>query len=307
MTKRFLIIIMLGMTIPAHADISDSGNLTIGGQGVIVGTMTVQGNAFSVGGSTFSVLSGTVNVGGLLKVSATGIQWNDGTTSTSSSSGAGVGNVVLTATQTFTGANTFASTVTALGAANFWIMISSGDVTTSTFTPTIYFSGISMSSRTCAVEVISISTSSSYYPVFFFNGDPTAKYTYCGSLVATGGGYPGWCFANSIAAPIYMQHYSSSAQNISPNKRWRARIEFSPGEGGDNIDFVDDFLGDTAWQTGTKVRSTVSGNYSGGGPASSLSLGVSHNNAIDITGALTATDSFNGLHWEWWCKGFSYR
>lgn len=109
---RILVLIAAAMiATPVRADVSDSGNLQIGGEGVIAGTMTVQGNAFSVGGSTFSVLAGTVNVGGLLKVSAAGIQWNDGKVSTTSVSGGGggVGDAVLTSSQTFSGANVFTS------------------------------------------------------------------------------------------------------------------------------------------------------------------------------------------------------
>lgn len=111
MTRLFLSIIALALAASARADVSDSGSLTIGGQGVIQGTMTVQGSAFSVGGTTFSVAGGSVTLGGQLNVSAAGIKWADGTVSVSSSGG-GVGNVVLTATQTFSGANTFTSSIT---------------------------------------------------------------------------------------------------------------------------------------------------------------------------------------------------
>ena len=69
MKKLLLFAALLGPLAPlAHAQTTYPGNAVLGG------TMTVQGNAFSVGGSTFSVLAGTVNVGGLLKVSPAGIQ-----------------------------------------------------------------------------------------------------------------------------------------------------------------------------------------------------------------------------------------
>lgn len=99
-----LLAIFTSLAGSAHADVSDSGNLTIGGQGIIAGTMTVQGNAFGVGGSTFAVLAGTVNVGGLLKISAAGIQWNDGKVSTTSSSGGGA-VLASTFTTNFPGAS----------------------------------------------------------------------------------------------------------------------------------------------------------------------------------------------------------
>lgn len=105
-------LIALGPAVSARADLSDSGNLTIGGTGVIQGTMTVQGAEFSVGGTTFSVAGGSVTLGGRLNAAAAGIKWADGSTSTTASAGGGSGNVVLTATQTFSGVNTFTSTTT---------------------------------------------------------------------------------------------------------------------------------------------------------------------------------------------------
>lgn len=96
MTKEILLLIVLSIAAPVHADISDSGNLTIGGQGVIVGTMTVQGNAFSVAGATFSVAGGSITLGGRLNAAAAGIKWADGTTSTTAASGAAVAVTTFT-------------------------------------------------------------------------------------------------------------------------------------------------------------------------------------------------------------------
>lgn len=113
MTKKILLALALGLTAASsRADISDSGNLTIGGNGVFQGTTTVQGNSFSVGGATFTVAGGSVTLGGRLNVSAAGIKWADGTVSVSSAAGGGSGNAVLSATQTWSGANIFASSVT---------------------------------------------------------------------------------------------------------------------------------------------------------------------------------------------------
>ena len=92
------------------ADVSDSGNLVIGNQGVIQGTMTVQGNAFSVGGSTFSVAGGSITLGGRLNLGADGIKWPNGTVTTSTSDFGGGGNSNLSSTQSWSGAQTFLST-----------------------------------------------------------------------------------------------------------------------------------------------------------------------------------------------------
>lgn len=108
-----LLLALMCLASAAHADVSDSGNLSIGGQGVIAGTMTVQGNAFSVGGTTFSVAGGSITLGGRLNAAAAGIKWADGTISTTAASGGGAGgDALLSTTQTFTGANTYASSFT---------------------------------------------------------------------------------------------------------------------------------------------------------------------------------------------------
>lgn len=90
MTRIIFSMIALLLAASARADVSDSGNLTIGGNGVIQGTMTVQGNAFSVGGATFSVAGGSITLGGRINAAAAGIMWSDGTISTTASSGGAV-------------------------------------------------------------------------------------------------------------------------------------------------------------------------------------------------------------------------
>jgi len=61
-TLQFGVGLIFALVGVAHADISDSGNLTIGGQGIFIGTVTVQGNAFSVGASTLAVTGGKVGI-----------------------------------------------------------------------------------------------------------------------------------------------------------------------------------------------------------------------------------------------------
>lgn len=120
MTRQILLLLALAIATPAFADVSDSGNLTIGGQGIIVGTMTVQGNAFSVGGTTFSVAGGSVTLGGRLNAAAAGIKWADGSTSTTASSGSG-SNVDVTSCTTGGFGGTWTNTAfgTALTTATF--------------------------------------------------------------------------------------------------------------------------------------------------------------------------------------------
>lgn len=91
--------LLAALALPARADIVDSGSLTIGGQGVIGGTFTVQGNALGVAGSisatsatlsgsgaqvySLTTSSGIHMVNGILKFeSGTMIQWADGSVST---------------------------------------------------------------------------------------------------------------------------------------------------------------------------------------------------------------------------------
>lgn len=120
---------LLGLlALPAKADIVDSGSLQIVGQGIIGGTMTVQGNALGVAGSvlaTSATLSGTGAqvyslttssgihlINGKLRFEAGGmIEWADLTKSTTASAGASgpifnSTSVIRTANVSFTN-NTF--------------------------------------------------------------------------------------------------------------------------------------------------------------------------------------------------------
>lgn len=116
--------LLTALALPARADIIDSGYLQVGGQGIFGGTVTVQGNALGVAGSVsatsatlsatgaqtyaLTTSSGIHMVNGKLKLdSGAMIQWPDGSTSTTAASAGGGGNAVLSATQTFSGANTF--------------------------------------------------------------------------------------------------------------------------------------------------------------------------------------------------------
>jgi|GEM_PF-3117024 len=95
-----LLAMALLFCVPAHADITDTGDLNIRGQGIIGGTMTVQGSAFSVGGA-ITASSATLTASGANTYSLTlsssihltggGVVWPDGTRSTTATSGSGSG------------------------------------------------------------------------------------------------------------------------------------------------------------------------------------------------------------------------
>jgi hypothetical protein len=116
-------ILFLGLLLAsiAHADVSDSGNLTIGGQGVVAGSMTVQGPGglgvtYGVATSTLTASSATLTATGSSVYTLTSssgihvlngeirleqgayIRWPDMRTSTTSSSGTGSNNFTSTVT-----------------------------------------------------------------------------------------------------------------------------------------------------------------------------------------------------------------
>src|SRR3569832_251985 len=124
-----------GLMVPPliHADVSDSGNLSIGGNGIIFGSMTVIGpiagssvTLSSSGAGAYDLTSSTgihVLSGPIALESGAYIKWADGSTSTTAAGG-GLGNAVLSATQTFTAPQTFAASITAGAAANFYHRVS---------------------------------------------------------------------------------------------------------------------------------------------------------------------------------------
>ncbi|MBI3298123.1 MAG: hypothetical protein HYZ75_08165 [Elusimicrobia bacterium] len=115
--RTFLAILALSALIaaPVRADVVDSGSLIIGQQGIIGGTMTVQGNALGVAGSvsatsatllgmgaeifSLTTSSGIHMVSGTLKLNpGTMIEWGDGSKSTIAASGGGTFSAASTMT-----------------------------------------------------------------------------------------------------------------------------------------------------------------------------------------------------------------
>ncbi|MFA6091776.1 MAG: hypothetical protein WCU88_02465 [Elusimicrobiota bacterium] len=108
--RGFLLIGVFLFSTSAHADITDTGDLNIRGQGIIGGTMTVQGNAFSVGGA-IAASSATLSASGAntysltlsssIHLTAGGIAWADGSVSTTgriSSGSSSSGHIISTGT-----------------------------------------------------------------------------------------------------------------------------------------------------------------------------------------------------------------
>lgn len=98
MTGLILLSMTLGLAVSARADISDSGNLTIGGQAMIVGSMTVTGpiagSSITLSTTGAQVYALTTSTGihilnGRLKLEVGSyIEWPDGKTSTTSATAA---------------------------------------------------------------------------------------------------------------------------------------------------------------------------------------------------------------------------
>lgn len=196
MIKQILLVMILGIAASARADVSDSGNLTIGGTGVI------QGNAFSVGGTTFSVAGGSVTLGGRLNAAAAGIKWADGTASTTASSGGGAG--VRLSTFTMFGLTS---------ATNVDVCVA-----TVTFTPTA-----------SSVDVIFMGTISNGN-----TGDPCMV-----AFLIDGGHPPGWSRYTGMAmgANGYNQDGSFTYPDLAVTANTSHSVCLRGGCGGYNISF----------------------------------------------------------------------
>jgi hypothetical protein len=98
----------IGTTSPGYK-LDVNGDSRISGQAIIIGTATVQGNAFSVGGSTFVVNAGNVGIGKSNPSYKLDIVGDVNITGNYRINGnpAGLGDAVLSATQTWTGGNTY--------------------------------------------------------------------------------------------------------------------------------------------------------------------------------------------------------
>lgn len=241
--------LLTALALPARADIIDSGYLQVGGQAIIGGTATVQGNALGVAGSvsaTSATLSGTGAqtyalttssgihmVNGKLKLdSGAMIQWPDGTTSTTAASAGGGGNAVLSATQTFSGSNTFTATTT-LGGTGGGLTVADGTTCTGIACRVAYASGtaptfsfvIPLSTATYewhySISITSGSTANPSAVSCTVNGVATqANYFQAGTT------YPNGRSLNNQESVAYFSAYWGNGAVISATDSTRGRYTF---------------------------------------------------------------------------------
>lgn len=221
--------LLAALALPARADIVDSGSLIIGGQGIIGGTFTVQGNAMSVAGSvsaTSATLSGTGNnvfslttSSGIHLVNGV-LRWPDGSTSTTASSGGGgSGNAVLAGTQTWTGSNTFAGSIytsTMTGIVGGAVLVASASVSG---VATVTFSNLAAYPYEVRWNFAQNSTSGSHY--LEFNGQNNV----CRNMpIAIANN--GWSYADNGSTLFYL---TSGAVEQGYFSQGRAQCDIQPG------------------------------------------------------------------------------
>lgn len=218
--RAFLMLVWIAATVsPAWANIEDSGSLLIGGQGIIGGTVTVQGSALGVAGAvsaTSATLSGSGSsvysltsssgihvVNGKLKFEAGSfIEWADLSKSTTASAGGG-GNAILSATQTFSGANTFSSSIVVPNSASIALQAGS----TMTAGPTVYSSTLSVTGRIVGQEnLVAVSSGNGLSAQYF--------YGFSGSTTPPAGYYKIFCRGvKNTTGNIYWQANGDANNN----------------------------------------------------------------------------------------------
>lgn len=239
-----------------------------------VGTMTPAANLDVNGSAQFGTgaTKSTFTAAGLLKLTSSGIQWADGTTSTSASAGGGAGNVVLTATQTFSGGNVFSSSITVgatvwtssantdSGVINGWSIVAA---TSPAGSSTVHFYGLAPGARYKITYRQTVTSTANL--LLRFNGDAGTQYNWealCMNTVTN----------NFLGASGTSQIYLIETNNgLNANS-------FSAGEL--VIDYMpSDSTRVTVRNNITKTAATAThcstgGDYDGGSPVTSLSIGV---------------------------------
>lgn len=179
--------LMLGLAVgpAAHADVSDSGNLSIGGYAAIGGTMTVVGSEFSVGGSSFAVSEGTVQVSGLILPSNVGIRWADGSVSTTAFTGGSASAYNIA----------YASGTADVNAPNgSW-----GSVVGSTVSLVAQADGGALRGKFTATYRAAVSGGDSFLGRFLLNGSPVSVRPDCAGFTASTNGSM-WCVIDILVS-----------------------------------------------------------------------------------------------------------
>ncbi|MDD5302038.1 MAG: hypothetical protein PHS14_02930 [Elusimicrobia bacterium] len=175
---------------------TDLGSATIRGQETVVGTMTVKGNAFSVGGSSFTVAGGSATVAYTITA---GYFNGDGSGLTNLPT-AGIG---LASTQTWSGANRFTSSVTAGPIVYVATAVTSGlpSSTNSVFVNTWMVVASTNPSAASAVYFYGLQNNRNYRVRYFYtqngsNGDISVTFNSIGGTVYV---YSNACWASNAS------------------------------------------------------------------------------------------------------------
>ena len=202
----------------ARADVSDSGNLSIGGDGVIIGTMTV--GSLNMSGSTSTIFSAS-------SITASAF-FGDGSHLT----GLVTGSAVLAATQTFSGINTYTSTSVFSGQAIFKSVVDFSGSYGSTFTTlTAQYNASNWSLGPCitgsSVTLVFVSTHAANIQL---NGGSVQSWSDSNSgalnFEADGSFFDGWSASNVIYYPTY----SVASRTYWPlNINYTTNKKFPPG------------------------------------------------------------------------------
>jgi hypothetical protein len=272
MTRQILMLIALGVAAPVHADVSDSGNLTIGGTGVIQGTMTVQGGAFSVGGSSFTVAGGSATVANSLTAK----------------------NIVGTASGTFNAVFGNGSALTALTGAN----ISAGALGSGVIASSVAATGVGAKS-TCGSATISCA----------FDVNVDGRITRVSSATISGtGGSGGLIFIasvtvtavtavtfSSLAADTQYSVVFSLTQNTSASNLF---IRFN-GDSGSNYRTAGFVTVDSSINASFGSTGTTQAAINGGNQMNSASQAMGEISFASMPGTnTTITGNFNVTHFD---------
>ena len=254
------------MALPAYADISDSGSMTIGGQAIVSGSMTVTGavgaasmTVTASGAGVYSITSssGIHLIGGKLKLEpGTYLEWPDGKTSTTSSSGGG-GNSVNPS------------------------LISSGVFSS---VGALHISGLPQD-RAIEIEIVGTQNTSNANHQIKVSSDSAANYDW------TGGGW--WDSSGSGSGGSYADSRGVTVPKVNRDsivaaRRFKTHLELTiPSTSSTTVEI----MGTSAYKWSTAANT-----------AEHTMFHISYSSAgypISSINYLTTAGSISGIYWAW--------